>query len=71
MRCEEWPGNLRESHRGLAGVDDISSDGSDLEESEDARCSGHGMGLNSALDRGLWLAAFVIGTLLLPYLAVA
>jgi hypothetical protein len=31
LRREEWPDNLRESHRGLAGVDDISSDGGDLE----------------------------------------
>src|ERR1039457_3234487 len=50
LRREEWPDNLRESHRGLAGVDDISSDSGDLEESEDARRPGHGMGLDSALD---------------------
>ena len=47
---EEWPDNLRESPRGLASVDDISRDGGYLEESEDARRSGHGVGLDSALD---------------------
>ena len=52
LRREEWSNNLRESHRGLAGVDDISSDGGDLEESEDARRPGYGVGLDSALDWG-------------------
>ena len=45
LRCEEWPGNLRESHRGLAGVDDLSSDGGDLGNPKMRAVLGMGWGL--------------------------